>query len=97
LTVDRFQILTAAADLTGGDRLTDYGEPKANLWAIAQFWSVQIGDKLKPGERITAREAPLMLALLKFARARTSPDKLDTYNDAAAYVAIAGECAEIEE
>lgn len=95
--INRFDILDSAKELTGGDRNRDYGDPKPNHWDIAAIWSVILGEKLQPGERVEAREVALCMAGVKIARLKTSPMKRDSYDDAAAYIAIAGECAEIPE
>jgi hypothetical protein len=50
------------------------------------LWSAYL-DK-----EITAHDAAVMMALLKVARTKFGQPTADTYVDAAAYMAIAGEC-----
>ena len=53
---------------------------------IAKLWTAYL-DK-----EITAHDAAVMMALLKVARTKFGQPTSDTYVDAAAYMAIAGEC-----
>lgn len=95
--IDHIDVLNRAAELTAGDRLEDYGPPVKMHRDIAAMWSVILGDKLQTGASVGASEVALMMAALKLCRAKASPQSRDSYDDAAAYVAIAAECAEIEE
>ncbi len=87
---DRADILDTAKALTCGDRDQDYGSPTANHIDIARGWEVLLNA------RITPAQVALCMVWVKMCRAKTSPQKLDHYADGAAYMAIAGECANVE-
>ncbi len=80
------EFLSKANVLVEGDRQKDYGDKLHNHSNIAKLWSAYL-DK-----EITAHDAAVMLALLKVARTKFGQPTEDTYVDAAAYMAIAGEC-----
>ena len=78
--------LEIAKQLISGPRAKTYGDKVINHGNIAKLWSAYIDKKL------TAHDAAVMLALLKVARTKFGNPNTDTYIDAAAYMAIAGEC-----
>ena len=78
--------LKTARDLIMGPRAKTYGDKIVNHANIGKMWSAYL-DK-----EITAHDAAVMLALLKVARTKFGQPTADTYVDAAAYMAIAGEC-----
>lgn len=88
----RVQILEEGARITSGDREKKYGPPKTNLSAAGELKAVfrkHLKRELSHGEL----EA-LDMALTKIGRLATAPAPvLDTYVDAATYLAIAGEIA----
>jgi hypothetical protein len=81
----RSEILASASHLINNDRAQTYGDAKENFSDIAVGWSVITGVDLTPGQ------VGLMMNWLKTCRAVKSPDHLDSYVDAAAYMALAGE------
>lgn len=88
----RVQILHEGAFLTNGERDAEYGPPAINLAASGELKAVfrrHIVRAISPAEL----EA-IDMVLTKLGRIATglSP-KRDTYVDAAAYIAIAGEIA----
>ena len=83
----RTEILDTAVTLINGDRERDYGTPAENFGRIADGWSV-ILDK-----DVSAEQVALCMAWLKIARLVHGPHK-DSYVDAAAYMALAGELSE---
>ena len=83
----RTDILETAAELINGDRERDYGTPAENFGRIAAGWSV-ILDK-----DVSAEQVALCMAWLKIARLVNGPHE-DSYIDAAAYMALAGELSE---
>lgn len=85
----RVTILAEASRLISGERAAQYGPPERMFALIAALWSAYTGH------RLTARDAAVMMALMKIARSRTSPDA-DTWTDLAGYAALAGELAEAE-
>ena len=78
--------LEIAKQLISGPRAKTYGDKVINHGNIAKLWSAYIDKEL------TAHDAAVMLALLKVARTKFGNPTKDTYIDAAAYMAIAGEC-----
>jgi hypothetical protein len=76
-----------AADLVGGDRARQHGDALAAHNTVAALWSAYLGTP------ITARDAALMMVLLKVARTKTGAFNLDDYVDAAGYAGIAVEVA----
>ena len=78
--------LKTARDLIMGPRAKTYGDKIQNHFNIAKLWTAYL-DK-----EITAHDAAVMMALLKVARTKFGQPTSDTYVDAAAYMAIAGEC-----
>lgn len=83
----RTEILEAAATLINGDRERDYGTPRENFGRIAAGWSVILDQD------VSAEQVALCMAWLKIARLVNGPH-LDSYVDAAAYMALAGELSE---
>ncbi len=84
---DRASVLRRAERLTCGDRNTSYGAPTANMADTAALWSAFLGTP------VTGAQVAVCMALVKVARLRASPDHFDSHVDAAAYMAIAYECA----
>ena len=91
--MNRKDILDAALAHTC-EREDSYGDPKQNMADIGSLWTTYMSRKHGAPSRceITAEDVAWMLNLLKMARSFTTK-KPDTYEDAAAYAAIAGECA----
>lgn len=83
----RAQILRQASDLTHGDRNTTYGDFTENHERIAQLWSIILQHE------IGADQVALCMAMVKMSRLIETPDHEDTYVDACAYIAGAGEIA----
>jgi hypothetical protein len=82
--MNREEILQAAIDLTKGDRNVAHGDPAENHDRIAKIWSVQLGVE------IDGAQVALMMAGMKLARLAYKYSD-DSFIDAAAYIAIAGE------
>ena len=78
--------LTKAIELVSGERAKEYGDKVSNHWNIANFWTMYLGM------RVTAHDVAIMMTLLKIARTKLGDRTDDTYIDASAYMAIAGEC-----
>ena len=94
----RVQFLNTAISLTAGDRDKEYGRPWDNLTACAQLFEAYLNTKFgcEAELKLTAEDVAWLNVLQKMARTFFGNVKHDTYIDAAAYAAIAGECA-IEE
>ena len=82
----REEILNEAIRLTSTDRQKNYGKPLVNHQRIATIWSVILGAEITPSQ------VALCMAGLKLARLAYKYDD-DSFIDAAAYIAIAGEIA----
>lgn len=81
----RKEVLEEALRIVMSDRNTDYGTPEQNFGDIASLWSWYRGVAFDP------HDVAVMLILLKIARIRTSPGKLDHWVDIAGYAACGGE------
>ena len=80
--------LEEAITLVGGQRHIDYGDKTENHSNIAKLWSAYLDVN------INAHDVAIMMALLKIARTKLGKRTPDTYIDASAYMAIAGEIEE---
>ena len=85
--MNRADILTEAARLTADDRQAVYGSPRDNHERIAALWSTYLGFDVAPDQ------VAVCMALVKIARLMQTPGHTDSFIDAAAYMAIAGELA----
>ena len=93
----RKEILENAIKHTCGERDNEYGSPGYNLENTATLWREYLRMK-NPGFKLTisAEDVAILNMLQKVSR-RISGDSLphmDTFEDMAAYAAIAGELAE---
>ena len=100
--IPRLEYLAEAARLTSGDRDREYGTPYNNLSDCALLWTAYLHGKyggliIDPHQfNLTAEDVAWFNNLQKTARTFSGSTKPDTYIDAAAYAAIAGECAKTE-
>ena len=85
----RIDILGIAAQLTGTDRQKVYGDAKTNMTHFAGMLTAYFAPK---GVEFSAEDAAMIMVLAKNSRVAVGKYHLDNYVDAAAYVAIAGEC-----
>ena len=85
--MNRAEILDNAKELIYGQRQEDYGSPQDNFKRIADMWSVILEKE------VTEAQVALCMASLKMARLVNTPNHLDSYVDAAGYIALAGELA----
>lgn len=69
------------------ERGLKYGEPTANHIRIAQLWSAYLGRGVDP------HEVAICMALVKISRLAEQETHRDSYEDAIAYMAIAGHIA----
>lgn len=89
----RIEILKRAVEVTGGERQDSYGPVKDNLTNIADLWQVYLTQRNNRLVKVEAEDVAWMMTLLKAARSMAGYHE-DNYIDAAAYAAIAGECAQ---
>jgi hypothetical protein len=82
----RSDILLKADNLINGDREVHYGKPEDNFARIAKGWSILLETNVSP------TQVALCMAWLKMARLVNGVHE-DSYIDAAAYMALAGELA----
>jgi len=95
-TTVRGSILKQAKNLTEGERDAVYGDCRRNLQNIANVWNGYVNNLVSTdwawsGNLFTASDVSNMLALMKIARVQTNKDHADSYVDACAYIAMAGE------
>lgn len=91
MTLDRRTILENAITHTCGDRDVEYGPPDQNFANIALLWTDYIGAKYGAEFALTPEDVAWLNVLQKMARHFHGARKADTYEDAAAFAAIAGE------
>jgi hypothetical protein len=85
--MNRTEILSTAEALINGDRQEEYGYARDSLGLIAAYWSAHLDHP------VSASDVAVMMALLKLARAKASPQREDSWIDGAGYIALAGEMA----
>lgn len=86
----RAAILREAEALVNGPRAVEYGPAEVNMTKIGAGWSVILGAP------VTAHDVSLCMAWLKLARITGEGQaSRDSYADAAGYVAIAAELADV--
>ena len=93
--MNRKDILENAITHTMGQRRDDYGSPYENMTDIGSLWKAYLLSKYPDPHchfSITAEDVAWMLSLMKMART-CETKKPETYEAAAAYAAIAAECA----
>lgn len=78
-------ILLRADAIAGHSRSLDYGHPYHNHQRIADIWSVQAENILKPGAKFTPDLVVLMMIGLKLARLANSPNHEDSMLDVCGY------------
>lgn len=102
----RSQILTQAETLVNGDRNRQYGDPKSDFRKIAALWEVYLNgtherhmEEGLPADYISIQphDVAVLMILLKVSRLSWSPEKEDSWADAAGYVACGWDCAAEEE
>lgn len=87
-------IAARAAEIVSGDRAKTHGDMVGTHRQIAALWNAYLGHRIEAHAQLDARDAALMMALLKVARAGAGQHNVDDYVDLAGYAACAGEIAE---
>lgn len=85
-----------AINLVNGDRQQQYGSPAINWGGIADVWNGFLVNHLKPGVRITAEQAALMMTGAKVQR-QFMKRKRDNIVDAHGYLVVSSHCPPPEE
>lgn len=92
--MNREEILKTASQYVTVDRAATHGDAENNFDAISDLWvNYLIGREV---QSITGYDVAIMMALFKIGRIRSNPSHVDSYVDAAGYLAIAGEIACME-
>lgn len=89
-TSNNGSILRVAFELVNAERQDDYGSPAASLTRIASMWTAYLEQP------IDARDVAMLLALMKIAR-EAHNHKRDNLLDAAGYIGLAADMAEMED
>ena len=92
--MERQDVLRQAEGYICKDRELEYGSPKENFSAIADFWSIYVKNINKcDSVCFTPYDVSVMMSLVKYGRIITGEPKPDTYIDCCGYLAIAAELA----
>lgn len=75
-------------DLVFGERQNDYGDPAANLSAIADFWSSYLTRRNKQQIVVDTTDVCAMMRLLKEARLMHDPGHKDSLVDLCGYAIL---------
>lgn len=84
----RAEILATATELIDGDRARTYGDATASFTRVGIVWGAILNT-----EPFSAADVALMMTSLKLVRAADNPTYLDSWVDAAGYIALGGEAA----
>lgn len=85
--MNRREVLSTAAELIDGQRAKDYGDAAENFENIAKVWSVILGNE------VSSKQVALCMLGVKVCRLAKTLDHLDSWIDAAGYIALGGEIA----
>lgn len=84
-TPTRASILEDARKCVCGEREEQYGSPENNFQTIAELWGIYCEREF------SAVDVAVMMALLKVARIKSDPTKVDSWVDGCGYLACGGE------
>lgn len=87
----RETILSDAIKAVCTDRNAQYGEPEDNFKVIAELWNNYLRYAKNSVTQLTGYDVGMLMTLFKVGRAMTGSPKMDTFVDAAGYLACAGE------
>ena len=87
----RETVLTMALEVVTKDRNTSYGTPEQNFGQVAELWAAYKEVPFSP------HDVAVMQILLKVARTKASPTKLDHWIDIAGYSACGAEVRPLSE
>lgn len=82
----RGSVLNEANSIVNGARANVYGGPEDNFLRIAKLWGAHLNTE------ISTTDVAILLALVKVARLKNSPDHRDSWVDIAGYAACGAEC-----
>ncbi len=97
------EMLSAAANLVGGQRAEDYGDKYVNHMRIAKLWTMWLQERTATWKtdceykdmdfQITPYDVATMMLLVKLARLMHSPGHQDCHIDIAGYASVMEEIA----
>ncbi len=82
----RQEVIDQVTQAVMSDRNVEYAPPEQNFQRIADLWNTYL-----EGRTVTPYDTAIMMALVKVARAMTSPHQLDHVVDIAGYAACAAD------
>ena len=92
------EMLGAAADLVGGQRVEDYGDKYVNHMRIAKLWTMWLQERAASWKidcvdeesdfQISPYDVAMMMLLVKIARLMHSPGHTDCHIDIAGYASV---------
>ena len=85
--MNRAEILDTAKQYITQDRAATHGDAENSFGLIAAYWSAHLDTP------VSTADVAVMMGLLKLARIKGNPNHVDSYIDAAGYVALGGEIA----
>ena len=85
--MNRGEILDTAKHYVNVDRAAAHGDAERSFGRIAAYWSAHLDAP------VSAADVAVMMALLKLARIKGTPDFADHWTDLAGYAACGGEIA----
>lgn len=88
----RASVLNEANRIVNGERANTYGGPEDSFKTIAGLWEAYLTKPGKTFVTISPSDVAIMLALLKVARLKNSPNHRDSWVDLAGYAACGAEC-----
>ena len=77
-------ILDDAKEITGNDRMVEYGDPRDVFEDIAEVWNAHIKNTYKHKDKIDSKDVALLMILLKTTR-ELHNHKRDNIVDIAGY------------
>ena len=91
------EILQKTEKLVNDSRAKTHGDKIKNHENIARLWSSYLQNKTQLNIILTPEDIAQLMTLLKIARTKLGKRTSDTYIDASAYMAIAGEIEAVTE
>lgn len=85
--MEKTEILNTAAGLISGDRKKTYGDAREDFTRTGNMWAQVLGVPVSP------EQVAICMTLLKIGRLCNTPSHLDSWVDAAGYLALGGEIA----
>lgn len=92
----RDDVLDTAKRIITGDRHQSYGDAEDSFGLVGQYWSVYLASRPDPTAPLAPHDVGVLMTLLKIARIQHAPEHVDSYVDAAGYIALAAEMPHVE-